>query len=125
MTSAFARVRKGERAVDYAPHGHWNTTTLVAGLTLESPIAPMILDGPMDTAAFEAYVRQMLIPAVPRGSIVVMDNLSAHKSPVLARVLQDAGAHPGGAVGRYRRRPLGDYTERHPRLFSSLWRRYN
>ena len=92
MTRAFARVRKGERAVDYAPHGHWNTTTLVAGLTLESPIAPMILDGPMDTAAFEAYVRQMLIPAVPRGSIVVMDNLSAHKSPVIARVLQDAGA---------------------------------
>ena len=92
MTRAFARARKGERAVDYAPHGHWNTTTLVAGVTLESPIAPMILDGPMDTAAFEAYVEHMLVPALPRGSIVVMDNLSAHKSPAIARLLHGAGA---------------------------------
>jgi transposase len=92
MTRAFARARKGERAVDYAPHGHWNTTTLVAGVTLESPIDPMILDGPMDTAAFEAYVEHMLVPAIPRGSIVVMDNLSAHKSPAIARLLHGAGA---------------------------------
>ena len=92
MTRAFARARKGERAVDYAPQGHWNTTTLVAGVTLESPIAPFILDGPMDTAAFEAYVEHMLVPALPRGSIVVMDNLSAHKSPAIARLLHGAGA---------------------------------
>ena len=92
MTRAFARARKGERAVDYAPHGHWNTTTLVAGVTLESPIAPMILDGPMDTAAFEAYVEHMLVPALPPASIVVMDNLSAHKSPAIARLLHGAGA---------------------------------
>jgi len=92
MTRAFARARKGERAVDYAPHGHWNTTTLVAGVTLESPVAPMILDGPMDTEAFEACVEHMLVPALPQGSIVVIDNLSAHKSPVIARLLHGAGA---------------------------------
>lgn len=46
----------------------------------------------MDTAAFEAYVEHMLVPAIPRGSIVVMDNLSAHKSPEIARLLHGAGA---------------------------------
>jgi len=92
MTRTFARVRKGERAVDYAPHGHWNTTTLVAAITSESAIAPMVLDGPMDAAAFEAYVEHMLVPALPRESIVVMDNLSAHKSPAIARLLHGAGA---------------------------------
>ncbi len=54
MTRRYGRARKGERAVDYAPHGHWNTTTLVAAMTLESAIAPLVLDGPMDAAAFEA-----------------------------------------------------------------------
>ncbi len=92
MTRAYARSRKGSRAVDYAPQGHWNTTTLVAAITLESPIAPMVLDGPMDAAAFEAYVEHMLIPSLPPGAIVVMDNLSAHKSPAIARLLRGAGA---------------------------------
>ena len=92
MTRAFARARKGERAVDYAPHGHWNTTMLVAGVTVESAIAPMVLDGPMDTLAFEAYIEQVLLPVLAAGSIVVMDNLSAHKSANTARVLHEAGA---------------------------------
>ena len=92
MTRTFARTKKGQRAVDYALHGHWNTTTLVAGITRHAAIAPMMLDGPMDTLAFEAYIEHVLIPELPARSIVVMDNLSAHKSPATARLLSDAGA---------------------------------
>ena len=61
-------------------------------MTRDAALAPMILDGPMDPAAFEAYVAQVLIPALPSGSIVVMDNLSPHKAPAIARLLGDAGA---------------------------------
>lgn len=91
MTRAYGRARKGERVVDYAPHGHWSTTTLVAGLTCSKAVAPMVLDGPMDSVSFEAYLAQVLIPALERGAIIVMDNLSAHKSPAVARLLQEAG----------------------------------
>jgi transposase len=92
MTRRFARARKGERAVDYAPHGHWNTTTLVAAMTSKTVMAPMVLDGPMDTLAFEAYTEQVLVPALPKESIVVMDNLTPHKSPRVAELLKKAGA---------------------------------
>jgi len=92
MTRLYARSKKGRRAVDYAPQGHWNTTTLVAALTWDSPIAPMVLDGPMDTDAFEVYVEQVLVPALPPGSIVVMDNLPPHKSVRVARLLDPARA---------------------------------
>ena len=91
MTRAYARTRKGQRAVDYAPHGHWNTTTLVAGMTMESPVSPMLLDGPMDTEAFEKYVEHMLIPDLFPGAIVAMDNLPAHKSTVIMRLFDAAG----------------------------------
>ena len=91
MTRAFGRAKKGERVMDYTPHGHWNTTTLVGAMTWESPIAPMTLDGPMDTEAFELYLSQVLIPELPTGAIVVMDNLSAHKSASVARLLKNAG----------------------------------
>jgi transposase len=92
MTRAFARSRRGQRVEELAPYGHWSTTTLVAGITLQSAIAPMVLDGPMDTAAFEAYVEHILIPALPPGAIVVMDNLSAHKAPRIGQLLRAAGA---------------------------------
>ena len=92
MTRLYARAKKGERAVDYAPHGHWSTTTLVAALSAQGAIAPMVLDGPMDRVSFEAYVEQVLIPALAPGSIVIMDNLAAHKSTIVAEMLHDAGA---------------------------------
>lgn len=92
MTRAFARARRGQRVIDYAPQGHWNTTTLVAGVTVESALAPMVLDGPMDALAFEAYVEHVLIPALPAHAIVVMDNLSPHKAAAVPRLLREAGA---------------------------------
>lgn len=92
MTRQYARSRRGQRAVDYAPQGHWNTTTLVAAITWEAPIAPMLLDGPMDGPAFEAYVEHVLVPDLHPGSIVVMDNLSPHKSTRIEELISNAGA---------------------------------
>ena len=91
MIRLYGRALKGERVLDYAPHGHWNTTTLVAAITWESAIAPMVLDGPMDRLSFEAYVAQVLIPELPADAIVVMDNLSAHKSKTTRNLFQEAG----------------------------------
>ena len=90
MTRLYARSKKGQRALDYAPREHWNTTTMVAGVTWSAPIAPMVLDGPMDADAFEAYVAQVLAPALPPASIVVMDNLSPHKTASIEPTIQNA-----------------------------------
>lgn len=92
MTRLWARSRRGERSVDHAPAGHWGTTTLVAGITLRAAIAPMVLDGPMDTAAFLAYVEHVLIPELPPRAIVVMDNLAPHHAPKVEELLKKAGA---------------------------------
>lgn len=92
MTRLYARARNGQRAKDYAPAGHWNTTTLVAGITSNGLIAPMTLDGPMNAEAFLAYVDQVLIPALPPNAIVVMDNLPAHKADAIQERLRRAGA---------------------------------
>ena len=91
MIRLYGRALKGERVLDYAPNGHWNTATLAAAITWESAIAPMVLDGPMDRLSFEAYVAQVLIPELPADAIVVMDNLSAHKSKTTRNLFQEAG----------------------------------
>jgi transposase len=94
MIRTYARARKCERAIDFAPNGHWHVTTLIAGITCEGAIAPMVLNGAMDTLAFEAYLAQVLIPALPKDAILVMDNLPAHKPATVIRLLEEAGVQP-------------------------------
>lgn len=80
MTRTGGYAPRGQRLVADVPHGHWKTTTFVAGLTSRGLIAPMVLDGPMDAAAFVAYVEQVLAQEVRRGDVVILDNLSSHKT---------------------------------------------
>ena len=55
-------------------------------------IAPMVLDGPMNGAAFHAYVEQVLVPTLRPGDIVIMDNLPAHKNPAIRTAIEAVGA---------------------------------
>lgn len=80
MTRLFGYAPRGKRLVGAVPHGHWKTTTFVGGLTKRGFIAPMVLDGSMDAAAFAAYVEQILAKETRTGDLVIMDNLSSHKT---------------------------------------------
>ena len=92
MARTHGRCPRGERLRMSFPHGHRKTTTLVAGLRMTGMVAPMVLDGPINGEWFEAYVRQVLVPELRRGDIVIMDNLSSHKRPVVREVIEAAGA---------------------------------
>jgi transposase len=54
--------------------------------------APCVIDGPIDTESFLAWVEQFLVPTLRAGEIVVMDNLSSHKDPAIRRAIRSAGA---------------------------------
>ncbi len=92
MTRRYGRADVGQRCVAAAPHGHWKTTTLVAGLRHNSLTAPMLTDGPMNGALFLGYVREILCPTLKPGDIVIADNLSSHKVAGVAEAIQAAGA---------------------------------
>jgi transposase len=50
------------------PHGHWKTTTFVAGLRNRGIAAPFVLDGPINRVAFETYVDKVIVPELePEG----------------------------------------------------------
>jgi transposase len=92
MTRLFGRSRNGTRVVDSAPGGHWHTTTLIAAVGLKGAIAPMVVEGATDTEVFTAYVEHVLAPELRPGMIVVMDNLSPHKAPIVSAMIQATGA---------------------------------
>lgn len=74
------------------PHGHWHTTTFIGGLTVNGMIAPFVLSGPINRAAFEAHIEKVLVPDLRPGNIVIMDNLSSHKGPRTQTLIEAAGA---------------------------------
>ena len=92
MARRRGRARKGERLRAGIPHGHWKTTTFVAGLRLTGLVAPMVLDGPINASAFQAYVDQVLVPELNPGDIVIMDNLGSHKAAGVRAAIEAVGA---------------------------------
>jgi transposase len=55
-------------------------------------VAPMVLDGPINSDAFTAYVRHILVPELSPGDVVVMDHLSSHKGKHVSERIEAAGA---------------------------------
>lgn len=93
MTRLRGRALKGERLVAKVPHGHWKTTTLIAALGQRGMRCSMTIDGAVNRDAFEAFVEQILTPALTPGDTVVMDNLSSHKGIRVKELIESAGAN--------------------------------
>lgn len=92
MTPLRGRSPRGKRLRADAPFGKWQTQTFIAGLRCHELVAPWIIEGAMDGAAFDVYVRTQLAPGLTRGDIVILDNLNVHKSPRAAQALAERGA---------------------------------
>lgn len=92
MTRRYGRAPRGERVIASVPHGHWKTSTFVAGLRLEGMTAPLVIDGAMNGATFLAYVEQFLAPTLKPGDLVVMDNLPSHKVAGVREAIEARGA---------------------------------
>jgi transposase len=92
MVRLYGWAQVGHRLVDAVPHGHWNTSTFIAGLRQDGLVAPCVFDGAINGEAFLAYVEQVLAPTLASGDIVVMDNLSSHKVAGVRQAIEARGA---------------------------------
>ena len=90
LTRPRGRAPIGERLYGTVPFGKWRTQTFIAGLTSNELIAPWVIEGAMNQAAFEAHVESQLAPQLSPGTVVILDNLSTHRSPRAAEALKKA-----------------------------------
>jgi transposase len=101
----------GDRLVMDAPFGSWGTnpglgrsglkrstgsfpgrpSPFIAGLSADGMIAPWVIKGAMDGAAFATYVEKMLVPELSCGTVVILDNLATHKNADAAKAMRKAG----------------------------------
>ena len=92
MTRLYSRAIAGQRAIDNTPCGHWCTTTMISSVRLDGSTACMVVDGATTTDIFEAYIKQILVPSLKAGDVVVLDNLAAHKSQQVRELIKSVGA---------------------------------
>lgn len=88
----YGRSPVGVRLRDHTPCAHWDAHTVIATLRVDGVAAPAVFPGPLDAAAFHAYVTTVLVPTLRPGDVVVLDNLAVHKDAAARAAIEAAGA---------------------------------
>ena len=91
FTRRYGRAPGAERVVDSAPVNRPVATTVISGMTSQGPIAWDMWSGGTTKDRFIAYVKNELAPSLLPGSIVIMDNLSAHHAAEVREILEEHG----------------------------------
>ena len=91
MTRLRGRALRGARVYAPVPQGYWQTTTMLCSIRLDGSTAGMTINGATDTEVFRTYVRSVLGPTLRPGDIVILDNLSPHKSELTLALITQAG----------------------------------
>lgn len=92
MAPLRGRSLRGRRLRAQVPFGRWQTQTFIAALRCDALVAPWVIDGAMNGAAFDLYIETQLAPALNEGDVVILDNLNIHKGPKAAEAVRQRGA---------------------------------
>lgn len=65
---------------------------MISSVRIDGSSACMTIEGATNTEIFHQYTKEILLPTLRPGDIVIMDHLSAHKSPKTLDVIQSVGA---------------------------------
>ena len=65
---------------------------MICSMRLDGSTACMTVDGATDTEVFRAYVQEVLRPTLHPADLVILDNLSPHKSSQTLELIQQTGA---------------------------------
>ncbi len=93
LTRSRGRAPRGERVVGAVPRNHGANVTCLVAMGPTGMQAPCVFEGAVTSALFLRWLRRWLIPTLPRGTTVVMDNLSVHRNADVRPVLEAAGCH--------------------------------
>ncbi len=92
MTRTYGRGLRGNRVREKVPNAQWETTRFLGAMRSSGFIAPLCIDGPINSDIFTCWVEQHLIKELQSGDIVILDNLSSHTSTRALKAIESVGA---------------------------------
>ena len=90
MTRRYARAPRGQRVYGAVPRNHGRNLSVIGALGLRGMVAALSVEGAVDTDVFNVFVRQVLVPALRPGDIVLLDNLNVHHASCIIQAVQTA-----------------------------------
>lgn len=94
MAQSYGRATKGERFYIPEPKSKAPNQTLIMAMGLHRTIAPFLFNSAMNSGIFIKWLTEELIPSLKKGDAIVMDNLTAHRTVEVQKVILDAGMIP-------------------------------
>ena len=92
LTRRYGRAPRGERLSERVPKNYRQQRSVISSMGLDGVAASFVLEGAVDTEAFNAYVEQVLRPTMRKGDIFVLDNLTAHHASRIEEVAGECQA---------------------------------
>ena len=87
------RALRGERIYE-AVAGKRRERTSIIGVSRHGKlVAPLAFQGSCNTEVVDVYFAEVLLPVLPPGSVIVLDNASFHQSPTTLKLVEAAGCH--------------------------------
>ncbi len=65
--------------------------TIISGLSIEGLIAPYEFEGYLDQHIFYYYLKDFMLPAMKKGQVLLLDNLSSHKGEIIKNLFEESG----------------------------------
>lgn len=92
MTRLYGRAARCERVIEGVPDARFHRTTLLSTVRLDGSTVPLVFEGALNGDIFRVYIKQLLVPSLKSGDVVIMDNLSCHKVSGVVESIEAVGA---------------------------------
>jgi transposase len=87
----YGRAPRGERLYEEVSGKRRERASIISASQGGKLIAPLVFQGSCNTEVVDTYFAQVLLPALPLGSVIVLDNARFHQSPTTQKLVADAG----------------------------------
>lgn len=93
LTRTHGRAPCGERVIGQVPRNHGPNVSCLMAISPTKVLAPLAIEGAVDSAVFVRWLTEWLLPTLPRGTTIVCDNLSVHRHQDVRPAVEAAGCH--------------------------------
>jgi transposase len=87
----YARGTRGKKVFGEISGKRFDRQSVISALLQGKFLSPMCFEGTCDTNLFNTWLKQILIPNLTPGQVLILDNASFHKSIESQKLVQDAG----------------------------------
>lgn len=91
IINEYCWTKKGTEVIGERSGKQRGRTSVIAALHGENINVPMTYSGTMNGELFLYWLKNMLVPSLEKGTVVIMDNASIHKVAEVKELIENAG----------------------------------